>query len=85
MTAWEDARTWTAWDPARSVWFRGTALNGEASAPAALAAARRGLPAGDAVAGPAGAGVVGEAVFGPHDEDGKLRLAALGRVLVHRR
>lgn len=69
-TAWEDGRTWTAWDAARAVWFRGSSLAGGPAA-AALATARRGLPAGDPVPGPAGGDVVGEAVFGPHEEGGR--------------
>jgi hypothetical protein len=71
-TAWEDGRTWTAWDATRSVWFRGTTVDGGTTPPAvALAAAKRSLPVGEAVPGPVDAGLVGEAVFGPHDEDGK--------------
>ena len=67
--AWdEDHRAWSAWDAGRSVWFRGTHLSEEGPTPAvAFAAARRGLPPGDAV--PA-AGLMA-ATFGPHTDDGK--------------
>lgn len=69
---WEDHRTWTAWDTGRSIWFRGSSLDAETSPDVALAAARRSLPPGEPVPGPIGGDLVGEAVFGPHqEEDGK--------------
>lgn len=75
-TEWgEDGRTWTAWDEGRTVWFRdrplGPADGSVPSAAQAVEAGRRGLPAGDVLPRRAAGGLVGEAVWGPHAENGK--------------
>ncbi|MGL4422454.1 MAG: hypothetical protein ACRCZF_17435 [Gemmataceae bacterium] len=69
---WEDSRTWTAWDSTRSIWFRGTHLSAEGPEPAeALAAAAHTLPAGQPVVATAAPGVLHQATWGLHTEDGK--------------
>lgn len=71
----DDGRTWTAWDESVTVWLRDQSLGHPEHGPIptaiqAVAAARRNLPDGEAAPKLEGA-TVGEAVFGPHTEDGK--------------
>lgn len=72
----DDGRTWTAWDEAITVWFRDQSLghpeHGPVPTPAeAITAARKTLPAGELLPSLHLHDTVGEAVFGPHDEDGR--------------
>lgn len=72
---WDADRNWTAWDRTRTVWFRRvgfTKRDGAPPTPAeALEVGRRSLPDGEPVPGIAAAGVLGGAVFGPAEEDGR--------------
>jgi hypothetical protein len=71
----DDSRTWTAWDDTMTVWFRDQSLGHPERGPLptpreAIAVARKNLPPGEPVV-KLDNGTVGEAVFGPHVEDGK--------------
>ncbi len=89
---WDDGRTWTAWDDTRTVWFHALGYSkpdGEPpTADEALDVGRRSLPKGEELPPWERDGVVGEAVFGPHDDDGRTvwRLSGLaataGRLVV---
>lgn len=82
---WDDERTWTGWNAARTVWFHPvgfTKPDGSRPTPAeAVAVGRRSLPDGEPVpwrnqkAGRPGVPATGElcgtAVFGEADEDGR--------------
>lgn len=72
---WDEDRNWTAWDRTRTVWFRRvgfTKRDGSPPTPAeALEVGRRSLPAGEPVPGIDAHGVLGAAVFGPAEEDGR--------------
>jgi hypothetical protein len=72
---WDSDRNWTAWNQTRTVWFRRVGFakpDGTPPTPAeALDVGRRSLPDGDPVPGLAAGGVLGAAVFGPADEDGR--------------
>jgi hypothetical protein len=72
---WSDGgKTWTAWEDGRTVWFQERSLGHPdgpvPSAAAAVAAGRKSLPAGERLA-PRSGSVVGEAVWGPHAENGR--------------
>jgi hypothetical protein len=70
-TSWEDdGHTWNAWDTGRTVWFRSVFADGQ-SAEEALIVGRVNLPDGEHLPGRHKHGVLGEAVFGPHHEDGQ--------------
>lgn len=72
---WDEERNWTAWNSSRTVWFRriGFTKPGGALPTAAesLEVGRKSLPEGEPVAGISGAGVMGEALFGPAEDDGR--------------
>jgi hypothetical protein len=72
---WDEERNWTAWNRARTVWFRRvgfTKPDGEPpTAAEALEVGRRSLPEGEPVPGINAGGVLGAAVFGPTEEDGR--------------
>lgn len=65
----DDGLTWSAWDGPRTVWFRGMPVS--ESAADALAVGRANLPRGEHFTTNLHRTVLGEAVFGPHDEDGE--------------
>jgi hypothetical protein len=66
----DDGLTWSAWDGPRTVWFRSIPVNGQ-SAASALAVGRANLPLGEAVQSQMHKPVLGEAIFGPHAEEGQ--------------
>lgn len=66
----DDGQTWSAWDGPRTVWFRSLAINGQ-SAGEALGVSRGSLPHGESVVSLMHKPVQGEAVFGPHAEEGE--------------
>lgn len=66
----DDGLTWSAWDGPRTVWFRGLRVPGQKAA-AALAVGRANLPAGERITARLTPPVLGDAVFGPHTEDGR--------------
>jgi hypothetical protein len=72
---WDDERNWTAWNGSRTVWFRrvGFTKPGGAlpSAAEALEVGRKSLPEGQPAPGIDEAGIVGEAVYGPTEDDGR--------------
>jgi len=72
---WDDDRTWTGWDPVRTVWFHlvgYTKPDGSRPTPEeAVAVGRKSLPEGDPVPPIDRAGVRGEAVYGETEEDGR--------------
>jgi len=72
---WDEERNWTAWNRSRTVWFRriGFTKPGGALPTAAesLEVGRKSLPEGEPGAGIHDAGVVGEALFGPAEDDGR--------------
>jgi hypothetical protein len=67
----DDGETWTAWDTHRTVWFRGVSAAEDQSAEEVLAVGRTNLPAGEPMPPRSKHGILGEAVFGPHTEDGQ--------------
>jgi len=73
---WDEERNWTAWNRSRTVWFRriGFTKPGGALPTAAesLEVGRKSLPEGEPVAEIHDAGVVGEALFGPAEDDGRM-------------
>lgn len=72
---WDDERNWTAWNESRTVWFRRVGFTkpggGLPSAAESLGLGRKNLPVGEPVPGIDRPGVIGEAVFGPVEEDGR--------------
>ena len=72
---WDEERNWTAWNRSRTVWFRrvGFTKPGGAlpTAAEALEVGRKSLPEGNPAPGINEGGVVGEAVFGPTEDDGR--------------
>lgn len=71
----DDGRTWTAWDETITVWLKDQALGHPERGPApsarhAVAAAKRNLPEAEPLP-PLDGATVGEAVYGPHSEDGR--------------
>jgi hypothetical protein len=71
---WEE-RNWTGWDRTRTVWFRRVGFTKPDGSPPtaaeALEVGRRSLPEGEPVPGLAAGGVLGAAVYGPADDDGR--------------
>ncbi len=72
----DDGRTWTAWDDTLTVWFRDQLLghpeHGPVPTPAeAITTARKTLPMGEILPSLHSHDTIGEAVFGPHTEDGR--------------
>jgi hypothetical protein len=72
---WDEERNWTAWNRARTVWFRrvGFTKPGGAlpTAAEALEVGKKSLPEGAPAPGINEQAVVGEAVFGPTEDDGR--------------
>jgi hypothetical protein len=72
---WDDKGIWSAWNRTRSVWFHclGFTKRGgdEPTTEEALEVGRKSLPDGEPVPGFTRKGVVGEAVFGEADENGR--------------
>ena len=73
---WDEQRNWTAWDRTRTVWFRRVGFTKpDGSAPStaeALEMSRATLPEGEPLPGLQTNGVLGVAVFGPTEEDGRM-------------
>ena len=74
-TEWDEERNWTAWNASRTVWFRriGFTKPGGAlpTAGEALEIGRKSLPEGESVPTINEAGIVGEALFGSTEDDGR--------------
>jgi hypothetical protein len=72
---WDQDRNWTAWDRTRTVWFRRVGFTKpDGSAPTAteaLTMGRRTLPEGELLPALAVGPVLGAAVFGQTEEDGR--------------
>jgi hypothetical protein len=72
---WDEDRNWTAWNRTRTVWFRRVGFTKPGGSPPTAAEAlemgRRSLPDGETVPGIAAGGVLGAAVFGPAEEEGR--------------
>jgi len=72
---WDEDRNWTAWNRTRTVWFRRVGFTKPGGSPPtaaeALEVGRRSLPDGEPVAGINAGGVLGAAVFGPAEEEGR--------------
>jgi hypothetical protein len=72
---WDADRNWTGWNQTRTVWFRRVGFTKPDGSPPssseALDVGRRSLPEGEPVPGLSAGGVVGVAVFGPVEEDGR--------------
>jgi hypothetical protein len=72
----EDGRTWTAWDDTITIWLRDQSLGqtergaGPAAAQA-LATARRNLPPGEPINHAGERGILGDAVWGTAQDDGR--------------
>lgn len=76
----DDGRTWTAWDDTITVWLKDQSLGHPERGPVpsakeAVIAARRNLPEGEPLPRLEGS-TFGDAVYGPHTEDGR----AIGRL-----
>ncbi|CAN5379409.1 hypothetical protein BH11PLA2_BH11PLA2_44890 [soil metagenome] len=68
-TGWDDdGQTWNAWDAGRTIWFRGVDVEGQ-SAEEVLDVGRANLPNGEQLPSRTKNGVLGEAVFSPHQEE----------------
>ena len=72
---WDEERNWTAWNRSRTIWFRriGFTKPGGAlpTATESLDVGRKSLPEAEPAARIDAAGVVGEAVFGSTEDDGR--------------
>ena len=72
---WDEERNWTTWDRSRTVWFRriGYTKPGGAlpTASEALEVGKKSLQEGEPVSWIDAEGVLGEAVFGPTEEEGR--------------
>lgn len=72
---WEDERTWTGWNPGRTVWFHALGFTkpdgSRPSAAESVTVGRKSLPDGEPVPPLSANGVRGEAVYGQADEDGR--------------
>jgi len=73
---WDEERNWTAWNRSRTVWFRrvGFTKPGGAlpTASEALEVGKKSMPEGRPAPGIEEEGLVGEAVFGPTEDDGRI-------------
>lgn len=72
---WDEERNWTAWNATRTVWFRRVGFTKPDGSPPmaveALEMGRRSLPEGEALPGIDAGGVLGVAVFGTAEEEGR--------------
>jgi hypothetical protein len=72
---WDEERNWTAWDQTRTVWFRRVGfVKPDGSPPTAgeaLELGRKSLPEGEPAPELSAGGVLGEAVYGQTEEEGR--------------
>ena len=72
---WDEERNWTAWNRSRTIWFRriGFTKPGGAlpTAGESLEVGKKSLPEGTPVERIESAGIIGEGIYGPTEDDGR--------------